>query len=100
MTFSTLTRALRGMFRARLGWMALALGSFIYGWRRDRVIAFALLWIALTLGPISNILVATGVLIAERTLFLPSVGIALIAGRLIAMIWPQVAMAPALIIGL
>jgi hypothetical protein len=79
---------------AGAGWMALALGLFIYGWRRDRVIAFGLLWIALTMGPISNILVATGVLIAERTLFLPSVGIVLIVGRVIAITWPHVAVFP------
>lgn len=79
---------------AGAGWVALAIGLFIYGWRRDRVIAFALLWIGLTMGPISNILVATGVLIAERTLFLPSVGIVLIAGRMIALTWPHVAAYP------
>ena len=69
-------------------WMALTVAIFAYGWRRDRIIAFALLWIALALGPISNILVATGVLIAERTLFLPSVGIALLAGRVMQLAWP------------
>lgn len=69
-------------------WMALTVALFAYGWRRDRIIAFALLWIALALGPISNILVATGVLIAERTLFLPSVGIALLAGRVMQLAWP------------
>jgi len=79
---------------AGAGWLALSIGLFMHGWRRDRVIAFALLWIGLTMGPISNILVATGVLIAERTLFLPSVGIVLIAGRVIALSWPHVATYP------
>lgn len=63
----------------------------IWAWRRDRVIAFALLWTGLTMGPISNILIATGVLIAERTLFLPSVGMMLLAGRGVQRAWPLVA---------
>lgn len=70
------------------GLLALSIAVFVYGWKRDRLVAFALLWIALALGPISNILVATGVLIAERTLFLPSVGIALLVGRVIQLAWP------------
>ena len=69
-------------------WLALSAAIFAYGWRRDRIIAFALLWIALALGPISNVLVATGVLIAERTLFLATVGVALLAGRVIQLGWP------------
>ncbi len=72
-------------------WLVLILALFAWGWRRDRVIAFALLWTGLTLGPISNILLPTGVLIAERTLFLPSVGIALLVGRVVELGWPLVA---------
>jgi hypothetical protein len=75
-------------------WLMIAAALFAYGWRRDRLIAFALLWIGLTMGPVSNLLVATGVLIAERTLFLPSVGIVLIAGRLITIAWPHVSAFP------
>jgi hypothetical protein len=44
------------------------------------VIAFGLGWMVLTLLPASNILVATGVLVAERTLFTPSLGVALAIG--------------------
>ena len=62
----------------------------VFSWRRDRVSAFALLWVGLTLGPVSNILIATGVLIAERTLFLPSVGVALLVARVPVLLGPAV----------
>ncbi|MCE9603090.1 MAG: tetratricopeptide repeat protein [Gemmatimonadetes bacterium] len=62
-------------------WLLLTFGLLMYGWRRDRIVAFAVLWMGLALGPISNILVATGVLVAERTLCLASVGVALLLGR-------------------
>lgn len=71
-------------------WLALAVVLFVHGWRRDRVIAFALLWIGLTMGPISNLLIPTGVLIAERTLFMPTVGVAMIVGRGVVLLWPLV----------
>jgi hypothetical protein len=44
--------------------------------------AFALIWMCVTLLLVSNLVVPTGVLLAERTLFLPSVGIVLLAGAL------------------
>ncbi|MBP7549626.1 MAG: hypothetical protein KA761_05020 [Gemmatimonadaceae bacterium] len=71
------------------------LALFVWAWRRDRVIAFGLLWAGLTLGPISNILLPTGVLIAERTLFLPSVGVLLVIGRVLERAWPTLAAYPA-----
>ncbi len=80
---------------AGAAWLVVVAAIFIYGWRRDRVVAFALLWIGLTMGPISNIMIPTGVLIAERTLFLPSVGIALLAGRAIELAWPRIRSFPA-----
>jgi hypothetical protein len=47
--------------------------------RRERVAAFGLGWIAIAFLPVANLLFPTGVLIAERTLYLPSVGLALAA---------------------
>jgi hypothetical protein len=47
--------------------------------RRAPVASFGLLWFIVAYGPVSNILVATGIVTAERTLFLPSVGIVLVA---------------------
>ncbi len=51
--------------------------------RTDRVMAFALLWIPIAIAPVTNILFASGVLLAERTLYLPSVGFVLLAGVLV-----------------
>ncbi len=51
-------------------------------WRRQPALALGLGWIGLAILPVSNGLFPTGVLIAERTLFLPSVGVGLIAGCL------------------
>jgi hypothetical protein len=48
--------------------------------RRWPVLAFALLWIPIALAPVSNILFASGVLLAERTLYLASVGACVAAG--------------------
>jgi hypothetical protein len=48
--------------------------AIIVSWRRIPVVAFGLLWFGLSLLPVSNVLVPTGVLLAERTLFLPSIG--------------------------
>jgi hypothetical protein len=47
--------------------------------RRAPVASFGLLWFIVAYGPVSNILVATGIVTAERTLFLPSVGVVLVA---------------------
>jgi len=48
-------------------------------WRRCPLIAFGLLVLGFGLAPVSNVLTPTGVLLAERTLFLPSVGLAIAA---------------------
>jgi hypothetical protein len=54
-------------------------------WRRQQVVpAFGLGWIGLAVLPVANLLFPAGVLVAERTLYLPSVGIALVAGALLA----------------
>ena len=50
--------------------------------RRAPVVTFGILWGAVALFPVSNIAIPTGVLIAERTLFLPSVGFLLAVGAL------------------
>jgi protein O-mannosyl-transferase len=53
--------------------------AILYALRHDRSLAFALLWMAIALVPVSNIL-PTGVVLGERTLFLPSVGFMLAVG--------------------
>jgi hypothetical protein len=47
-------------------------------WRRAPVIVAGLLWTGLALSPVANLLFPTEVLVAERTLFLPSVGFVLL----------------------
>lgn len=42
--------------------------------RRAPVVTFGVAWMAIALFPVSNLAVATGVVVAERTLFLPSIG--------------------------
>ena len=52
--------------------------TFAISVRIARPVAFALAWFVLLIGPVTNVLIPTGILLAERTLYLPSVG-ALIA---------------------
>jgi tetratricopeptide (TPR) repeat protein len=63
--------------------VAVALWLLLLGmcWRRGRKVeAFGLGWIAIAYSPVANLLFQIQILIAERTLYLPSVGIALAAG--------------------
>lgn len=63
------------------------------------IMAFALLWIPIALAPVSNVLFSSGVLLAERTLYLASVGACLAAGavaeRFLVSHWTMVAAATA-----
>lgn len=68
--------------------------------RRRPVVSFGVAWVCITLLPASNFIVPAGILLAERTLFLPSVGAMLIAGDVVDMaveratpLWRNVAMA-------
>jgi hypothetical protein len=85
----------------------------IAGWSGRRAVTFALLWIAVALFPVSNVLLRSGVILAERTLFLPSVGAVLAVGAAVAWVtarwmsggrsWSPVAaaaVAPILVLGL
>ncbi|HUK21606.1 MAG TPA: hypothetical protein VLV45_08620 [Gemmatimonadales bacterium] len=52
-----------------------------FTWRRGRTVeAFGLGWIGIALSPVANLIFPAGVLVAERTLYLPSVGLALAVG--------------------
>ncbi|MBI5601018.1 MAG: hypothetical protein HY944_05590 [Gemmatimonadetes bacterium] len=51
---------------------------FVLSVRRAPVVAFGVAWFALAVAPVSNVLLATGILLAERTLYLPSVGAMLV----------------------
>lgn len=51
---------------------------FVLSVRRAPVVAFGIAWFGLAVAPVSNVLLATGILLAERTLYLPSVGAMLV----------------------
>lgn len=63
---------------------ALTLASLLVGAvvliRVQPIISLGILWFLVTILPVSNLVVPTGTLLAERTLYLPSVGLALIVG--------------------
>jgi hypothetical protein len=68
-------------------WMALL------AWRRGdmtpssptaRAASFGVVWFLIAVSPTANVLFLTGVLLAERTLYLPSVGLAIATGWLVA----------------
>lgn len=52
-------------------------------WRRRPAAGLGLLWVMLALAPVSNLVVPTGILLAERTLLLASVGVVIAAGALV-----------------
>jgi tetratricopeptide (TPR) repeat protein len=56
----------------------------ILSWRRHRAAAAGLLMMGLAWAPTSNLLFPTGVVIAERALYLPTVGLALVTAALLA----------------
>ena len=60
-------------------------GAIVYGLRHARALAFGLLWLAIALLPVANI-VPTGIVLAERTLFLPSIGFVLAVGAVAAQV--------------
>jgi tetratricopeptide (TPR) repeat protein len=91
-----------GVIPISIGWgvdnalgIALALlflGLALYAWRRppmragsdtSRAAAFGVVWFLIAISPISNTIFLSGVLLAERTLYLPSVGLAAATGWLV-----------------
>src|SRR5256712_10740312 len=66
-----------GLSRVHALALALAVGAALVAWRLRRAapgVAIGLAWTAITLAPVSNVLVPTEILLAERTLYLPSWG--------------------------
>jgi protein O-mannosyl-transferase len=58
------------------------------------VTSFGLAWVAITLFPVSNVLIPSGILLAERTLFSPSLGAALAVGGMAPWVVRQVGSSP------
>lgn len=70
--------------------------------RRWPVMAFSLVWIPVALAPVSNVLFSSGVVLAERTLYLASVAVCIAAGavaeRFLVQRWSMVAAATASVV--
>ena len=67
----------------------------IVAWRRrSTAVAFGLAFAVIALLPTSNFLVATGLLLAERTLFLPSVGVMIAVGASVPWLYKHLKVTP------
>jgi hypothetical protein len=62
-------------------------GLAAMSWRHRPAVSFGILWTALALLPVSNLLVPTGILVAERTLLLPTIGTSVALGALAFAAW-------------
>lgn len=60
-----------------------AIAATLVAWERAPLVAAGVLWFAIALFPVSNLVVPIGTILAERTLYLPSVGIALVVGGVV-----------------
>jgi hypothetical protein len=78
---------------AGLAILLLAAGLLSRSWRRNPVVAFGLLWTLLALAPVSNLVAPTGIVLAERVLFLPSVGVVLVLGAALTALLPRLKLA-------
>jgi hypothetical protein len=61
--------------------------------RTAPVASFGILWVGNALFPVSNVLVPTGIVLAERTLYLATVGFLLLVGALLPAVFQAVAAA-------
>jgi hypothetical protein len=70
--------------------------------RRWPVMSFALIWVPVAIAPVSNVLFSSGIVLAERTLYLASVGVCVAAGaaaeRFLVPRWTMVAAATASVV--
>lgn len=67
-----------------LAWRRSPVGEDV---RTPRLVALGVLWFVIAISPVSNTLFITGVLLAERTLYLPSVGLAAATAWAAFMAW-------------
>ena len=61
-----------------------AIAAAVFLWPRERLVASGIVWFGIAILPVTNLLVPTGVLLAERTLYLPSVGLAFVAAGVVS----------------
>jgi len=58
-------------------------------WQRHRAVTFGVGFTALALLPVSNLLLPTGILLAERTLLLPSIGVMIAVAAFASAAWQR-----------
>jgi tetratricopeptide (TPR) repeat protein len=73
---------------AWIAWSALAIGALALR-RRAPLLGFALLWLPAAFAVTGNVAVPIGTLMAERLLYLPSVGPCLLFGLLVGSLWER-----------
>lgn len=66
-----------------LSWLAWRRPTMAAGRDTGRAAAFGVVWFVIAISPISNTIFLSGILLAERTLYLPSVGLAAATGWLV-----------------
>ncbi len=69
--------------------VAAVIGVGLWVWRRQPLVAFAILMFFVSVSLVSNIVVPTGIVIAERVLYVPSVSICLLGGLGLATLYRQ-----------
>lgn len=62
-------------------------GAVVWFWNRARPVALGCGWFLLAVLPVSNLFFATGSLMAERTLYLPSVGLSIAVAGVSVSVW-------------
>ena len=67
--------------------LGLSLGAFAYSWKRERLVAFGLLWFFLNLAPVLNARWLGANVFTERYLYLPSLGFCWIAAWGVRQLW-------------
>ena len=69
---------------AGVGMLATSAWLIWWAWRRRPAVAFGVMWFYIAIFLVSNLVFKTGVLLAERTLLLPSAGVMLALGGAVA----------------
>jgi hypothetical protein len=75
--------------------IVLAVGAWLAK-RGDRRVVAAVAWVLVAFLPASNLLVATGQILSERTLYVPSIGVAMLIGVTLQAVWSISGRMPAL----
>jgi Flp pilus assembly protein TadD/4-amino-4-deoxy-L-arabinose transferase-like glycosyltransferase len=92
--FHPSTRLLDAGVLAGAGALILGTVSFAILWKRARPATFGFLWLFVTLAPVLNAPWMGAYVLAERYLYLPSVGFCVVAGWAGAAVWAKVAKEP------